>query len=80
MIRSYSRIEPNPPCETERLVRVRMRCQEVLNRTPELRLSVAVDESVLMRLLGDDLVMHEQIPAPHAAGRRPGGHRNATFM
>jgi len=56
IISSYSRIEPIPPGLIGRLVRVRMRRQEVLNRDG-LQLSVVLDESVLRRRIGDDLMM-----------------------
>jgi hypothetical protein len=45
----------------ERLVRVRMRRQQVLNPERELHLSVVLDESVLKRRVGNDLVMYEQL-------------------
>jgi hypothetical protein len=45
----------------ERLVRVRMRRQQVLDREPPPQLSVVLDESVLKRRVGDDQVMHEQL-------------------
>jgi len=46
VISSYSRVEPNPPGMIGRLVRVRMRRQQVLNREG-LQLSIVLDESVL---------------------------------
>ena len=55
IIGSYSRIEPIAPGMVERLVRVRMRRQQVLNREPGLQLSVVLDESVLRRRIGDEL-------------------------
>lgn len=61
IIRSYSRIEPVAPGMIERLVKVRMRRQQVLDRDPELQLSVVLDESVLKRRIGDAMVMHEQL-------------------
>ena len=61
IIGSYSRIEPIAPGMVERLVKVRMRRQQVLNREPELQLSVVLDESVLKRRIGDELVMYEQL-------------------
>lgn len=60
IIGSYSRVEPVPPGMVGRLVRVRMRRQQVLNREG-LALSVVLDESVLRRRIGDDLVMYEQL-------------------
>jgi hypothetical protein len=45
----------------ERLVKVRMRRQQVLDREPELVLSVVLDESILTRRVGSDAVMHEQL-------------------
>jgi transcriptional regulator with XRE-family HTH domain len=61
IISSYSRVEPIAPGMIERLVRVRMRRQQVLNPERELHLSVVLDESVLKRRVGNDLVMHEQL-------------------
>ncbi len=57
---SYSRVEPVPPGMIGRLVRVRMRRQQILDRA-ELRLSVVLDESVLKRRIGDESVMYEQL-------------------
>ena len=61
IISSYSRVEPIAPGMIERLVRVRMRRQQVLNPERELHLSVVLDESVLKRRVGNDQVMHEQL-------------------
>jgi transcriptional regulator with XRE-family HTH domain len=61
MISSYNRVEPVPPAMIERLVRVRMRRQEVLDRQPEPQLSVVLDESILRRRIGDERVMFEQL-------------------
>jgi transcriptional regulator with XRE-family HTH domain len=61
IISSYSRVEPIAPGMVERLVRVRMRRQQVLDRQPELQLSVVLDESVLKRRVGDERVMYEQL-------------------
>jgi len=55
IISSYSRVEPIPPGMIGRLVRVRMRRQQVLNRDG-LQLSV-----VLRRRIGDDAVMYDQL-------------------
>ena len=60
IISSYSRVEPIPPGMIGRLVRVRMRRQQVLNRDG-LQLSVVLDESVLRRRIGDDAVMYDQL-------------------
>ncbi len=60
IISSYSRVEPIAPGMIGRLVRVRMRRQQVLNREG-LQLSVLLDESVLKRRIGDDSVMYEQL-------------------
>ena len=59
IISSYTRVEPVPPGMVDRLVGVRMRRQQVLDR--ELALSVVLDESVLKRRVGDDSVMYEQL-------------------
>jgi transcriptional regulator with XRE-family HTH domain len=68
IISSYSRVEPIPPGMVGRLVRVRMRRQQVLDRD-ELQLSVVLDESVLKRRIGDDAVMREQL---HRLAREAG--------
>jgi transcriptional regulator with XRE-family HTH domain len=60
IISSYSRVEPVTPGMIGRLLRVRMRRQQVLDRE-ELQLSVVLDESVLRRRIGDEAVMHEQL-------------------
>jgi hypothetical protein len=70
IIGSYSRVEPIAPGMIERLVKVRMQRQQVLDREPELQLSVVLDESVLKRRIGDELVMYEQLQRlAHEAGR-----------
>ena len=69
IISSYGRVEPVTPGMVARLVKVRMRRQEVLSRDG-LRLSVILDESVLRRRIGDDAVMYEQLQhLAHLAGR-----------
>jgi transcriptional regulator with XRE-family HTH domain len=60
IISAYSRVEPMPPGMIGRMVRVRMRRQEVLNREG-LQLSVILDESVLKRRIGDESVMYDQL-------------------
>jgi transcriptional regulator with XRE-family HTH domain len=60
IISSYNRVEPIAPRMIGRLVRVRMRRQQVLNREG-FQLSVVLDESVLKRRIGDESVMYEQL-------------------
>src|SRR5260370_14986048 len=67
---SYSRVEPIAPGMIGRLVRVRMQRQQVLNRDG-LQLSVVLDESVLKRRIGDDLVMYEQLQRLAEEADRP---------
>ena len=70
IISSYSQVEPIAPGMVERLVKVRMQRQQVLNREPALQLSIVLDESVLTRRIGDDLVMYEQLQRlAYEAGR-----------
>jgi hypothetical protein len=57
----YRSVIPTPPGVLERLVRVRMIRQELLSREPPLRLSVVMDESVLLRRIGDRGLMHAQL-------------------
>jgi hypothetical protein len=70
IISSYSRVEPNPPGMIGRLVRVRMRRQQALNREG-LQLSVVLDESVLTRRVGDESVMYEQLQRLARESDRP---------
>jgi transcriptional regulator with XRE-family HTH domain len=70
IISSYSRVEPVAPGMIGRLVRVRMRRQQVLSRE-ELQLSVVLDESVLKRRVGDDSVMYEQLQRLAQEAERP---------
>ena len=60
IISSYSKVEPVAPGMIGRLVRVRMQRQQVLNRDG-LQLSVVLDESILHRRIGDELLMREQL-------------------
>jgi transcriptional regulator with XRE-family HTH domain len=70
IISSYSRVDPIAPGMIGRLVRVRMRRQQVLNREG-LRLSVVLDESVLRRRVGDEPVMYEQLQRLAREAGRP---------
>ena len=60
IISSYGRVEPMAPRMIDRLVSVRMRRQQVLDRDG-LGLSVVLDEAVLRRRIGDESVMYEQL-------------------
>jgi transcriptional regulator with XRE-family HTH domain len=60
IISTYSRVEPIAPGMIGRMVRVRMRRQQVLNRE-DLNVSVVFDESILLRRIGNDAVMYEQL-------------------
>jgi hypothetical protein len=57
----YQSVIPTPPGILDRLVRVRMIRQELLTRDPPLRLSVVIDESVLLRKVGARSLMHAQL-------------------
>jgi transcriptional regulator with XRE-family HTH domain len=70
IISSYSKVEPVAPGMIERQVRVRMRRQQVLDRDPPLHLKVVLDESVLKRRVGDELVMYDQLQRLVAASER----------
>ncbi|HEV3380267.1 MAG TPA: helix-turn-helix transcriptional regulator [Trebonia sp.] len=60
IISSYSRVEPVAPGMIGRLVKVRMRRQQILDRD-KLQVEIVLDESVLRRRIGDDAVMYEQL-------------------
>ena len=69
IISSYSRVDPIAPGMIERMVKVRLRRQQVLDRDG-LQLSVVLDESVLRRRIGDETVMYEQLQhLAHTADR-----------
>jgi len=70
IIGSYSRVEPIAPGMIGRMVRVRMRRQQVLDRDG-LQLSVLLDESVLKRRVGDESVMYEQLQRLAQEADRP---------
>lgn len=57
----YHSVIPTPPGILEKLVRVRMIRQELLAREPPLQLSVVIDESVLLRRIGDRALMLAQL-------------------
>jgi transcriptional regulator with XRE-family HTH domain len=71
IIGSYSQIEPVTPGMIDRLVRVRMRRQQVLDRDSAVNLSVVLDESVLQRRIGTDRVMAEQLQRLEQDANRP---------
>src|SRR5580693_1979382 len=70
IISSYSRVEPVAPGMIGRLVRVRMRRQQVLDRD-KLQVSIVLDESVLKRRIGDENVMYEQLQRLAEEADRP---------
>ena len=61
IISSYSQVEPIAPGMIERLVKVRMQRQRALTRESAPQLSVVLDESILRRRIGNELVMREQL-------------------
>ena len=76
IISGYNRVEPLAPALIERLVKVRMQRQQVLTREPWHQLAVVLDESILKRRVGDDLVMYEQLQRLAREADRP----NATLQ
>jgi transcriptional regulator with XRE-family HTH domain len=70
IINSYDRVEPIAPSQVTRLVRVRMRRQQVLDRA-NLKTTVVLDESVLIRRIGSDATMYEQLQRLAAESDRP---------
>jgi hypothetical protein len=61
LLTEYSRVEPTAPAIIERFVELRMQRQQVLEKEQQLDLLIVLDESVLMRLYGDESVMYEQL-------------------
>jgi hypothetical protein len=62
LITAYQTVVPTtPPSVFERFVRTRMLRQGRLTQEPVLQLSVVIDESVLLRRIGDRELMHAQL-------------------
>lgn len=59
------------PDEIERLVKLRMQRQEVLQRTDPLELWIILDEAVLRRMAGPSPVMREQLEQLYEASQWP---------
>lgn len=57
----YQAVVPMPPKIIETRVKVRMIRQQVLSRDPPLELSVVLDESALLRPIGNSRLMHGQL-------------------
>ena len=66
-----NQVEPVAPGLIERMVRVRMRRQQVLEPEHGLQLSIVLDESVLKRRIGTELVMHDQLQRLAREADRP---------
>ena len=71
IISTYSQIEPVTPGMIDRLVKVRMRRQDIVTRESGLDLSAVIDESVLQRRVGDEAVMYEQLQRLALEADRP---------
>ncbi len=71
VIGAYRQIEPVTPGMIDRLVKVRMRRQNVVDRESGLNLSVVIDESVLQRRVANEQVMHEQLQRLAREADRP---------
>jgi transcriptional regulator with XRE-family HTH domain len=71
IIAGYNQVDPIAPAMVERLVRIRLRRQQVLTREPAPEVSVVLDESVLRRRVGGPDVMREQLSRLARAAERP---------
>jgi transcriptional regulator with XRE-family HTH domain len=71
IISGYNRVEPIAPGMIDRLVKVRMQRQQVVIREPWRQLAVVLDESILRRRVGNDLVMYEQLQRLAREADRP---------
>ncbi len=67
----YTQVEPSAPGIIERRVQLRMQRQHVLRRDPPLNLVVVLDESILLRRIGDESVMYEQLQRLASEADRP---------
>jgi transcriptional regulator with XRE-family HTH domain len=71
ILSDYSQVERTAPAIIERRLDLRMRRREILSRTTHLELHVVLDESVLMRQVGDSYTMFEQLQHLAAEADRP---------
>ena len=71
IIGSYNQVEPIAPGMIERLVKVRMQRQRVLDRDPAIQMSVVLDESILRRRVGSAAIMFEQLTRLAEIAERP---------
>jgi transcriptional regulator with XRE-family HTH domain len=71
IISGYNQVDPIAPGMVERLVRIRMRRQQILAREPAPLMSVVLDESVLRRRVGGPEIMHEQLSRLAIETERP---------
>jgi transcriptional regulator with XRE-family HTH domain len=68
----FQRVSPIPPSTIERRVQLRLARQEALTaREPPLELSVVIDESILLRQIGDHSVMRAQLERLAEAANLP---------
>jgi transcriptional regulator with XRE-family HTH domain len=61
IVRGFQRVETIAPGRVERRLQARLERQQVLFREPPLELHVVLDESVLLRCMGDNSVMDAQL-------------------
>jgi hypothetical protein len=71
VVLGYRAAAPVPPGVAERRVQVRMIRQRALTRDPPLELSVVLDESTLLRKIGDRPVMYAQLQRLAEAAELP---------
>lgn len=68
---SFQSLARDPPGILERRIKVRMLRQEVLTRNPPPQLSLLLDESVLLRRVGDNGLMRRQLQHLADMANRP---------
>jgi transcriptional regulator with XRE-family HTH domain len=61
VVRGFQRVETIPPGRVERRLQARLERQQVLIREPPLELHVVLDESVLLRCMGNNSIMDAQL-------------------
>jgi transcriptional regulator with XRE-family HTH domain len=72
VIKGFNALAPIPPGRVSRAVAVRMRRQRLLVKPKPLTFSVVLDESVLLRRVGDDDTMHRQLSRIIELAQLPG--------
>ena len=71
VIHMWRTVMPTPPPELKRRLEVRLTRQRIISSRNPMKLSVIIDEAVLLRQIGERAVMHEQLHHLAEVSKRP---------